>query len=138
MGRLEDRIDYNREQRKRITDREQPHAERLKEIREAFNVTQLDFYCKACAKDFTTTAYKHVRETNYWPIAYYVGLCPKRHRCLRYITEKYKDPYYWTSKLLQRQRVDLADAMLTPDHPRFKLVYPEQYKKIMEETKNDY
>ena len=138
MDKLTSRIEYNREQREKIFNRDQPYKDRMREIHDAYNVTKLDFFCTVCDTDFSGNAYKQVRTLGPQIVAYYVGLCPRRHKCLRYITDKYRDPYYWTSKVLARQRVDLADAILTPDNPRFRLVYPEQWRQLTEDTKHDH
>jgi hypothetical protein len=71
------------------------------------------------------------------PTAWYTGYCPNGHRMIRRITDKDSDPYYFMSDILKRQRYDLRDMLLTPDDPRFKELYPEQYKQLNgEETTN--
>jgi hypothetical protein len=49
---------------------------------------------------------------------------------IRRITDKSSDPYYVMSPFLQRQRYDLIDAFITPDDPRFKVLYPDKYAKL--------
>ena len=102
----------------------------MKVIREAYDVTRMDFWCEECQKDFTANAYKRIGEAGRWPVAWYVGVCPDRHQCIRYITDKGHDPYYWKSKMIREQRHEMADAMLIPSDPRFRLVYPEKWREL--------
>jgi hypothetical protein len=49
---------------------------------------------------------------------------------IRRITDKVQDPYYYQSLMLNRQRYNMRDDLLTPDDPRFKLLYPKQYEEL--------
>lgn len=130
VERLTRRIEDRREARERIAMREAGYKDHVKVIKEAYEETHMDFWCEKCKKDFSTTGRKQVRYASRWPVAYYVGLCPKGHSTMRYITDKGHDAYYGRSEMMRRQRVELADAMLTPDNPRFALVYPQKYREL--------
>lgn len=39
--------------------------------------------------------------------------------------------------MIQRQRYELQDAFLTPDDPRFKVLYPKQYKELIKKKDED-
>lgn len=136
--RLLRRIEDNRSSRERIALQEKGYTDHKRVIIEAYEVTRMDFWCQACRKDFNTSARKQVRFSSRWPVAWYVGLCPKKHVCIRYITDKDRDPYYRRSVMIARQRVELADAMLTPDNPRFALVYPQKYREIERMKEENY
>lgn len=128
--RLLRRIEDNRSSRERIALREQGYNDHKRAISEAYEVTRMDFWCEKCGKDFSTSGRKQVRFSGRWPVAWYVGICPARHVAIRYITDKDHDPYYRKSVMIQKQRVEMADAMLTPDDPRFAILYPKQYREF--------
>lgn len=130
IERLTRRIEDRREARERIAMREVGYKEHVKVIKEAYEETLMDFWCDKCKKDFSTTGKKQVRHSGRWPVAWYVGLCPKKHVAIRHITDKNHDPYYGRSEMMKKQRAKLADAMLTPDDPRFALVYPQKYREL--------
>lgn len=62
--------------------------------------------------------------------AFYEAQCPEGHTSVRYITDKLTDPYFINSPFVRAQQVEFEDAMLSPDNPRFKVLYPEAYDKI--------
>jgi len=135
VERLQSRIEANRESRERELLKDKALEDRLKVIREAFPITRLGFWCRKCRQDFEGQAFKQVRypASGGAPVAWYRSFCPKRHEAIRRITDKLKDNYYYESEMLKRQRIDLADAMLTPDDPRFRVVYPDQWQKLEQE-----
>lgn len=97
------------------------------EIREAPEMKQMDFFCRECNRDFIATGYKRVHRDG---MGTYLGACPNGHGCVRYITEKWRDPYWELSPKVRFDRLKYADDMLTPEDPRFKTVYPQQWKAI--------
>ena len=125
------RYDQRRAERAAMERKMRPFKERIEAIMHAPRFTITDFWCDQCRKDVTGTGFKQVcafREK--LPTAWYTSFCPKGHRITRRITDKDTDPYYTRSLLVQRQRYDLRDLLLTPDDPRFKVLYPEAYAKL--------
>jgi hypothetical protein len=57
---------------------------------------------------------------------------------MRYITDKGHDPYYGRSEMMRKQRAQLADALLTPDNPRFALVYPQKWRELQAMKEQQY
>jgi len=129
---LKERYDRARAIRRAKQDRERPYMERISAIYEAPRFIITDFFCPVCKRDCTGTGYKQIctiREI--FPTAWYLGICPKGHRMIRRITDKSSDPYYDLSPVVARQRFEMRDALLTPDDPQFRLLYPEQWDKLM-------
>lgn len=133
-ARLARRIQGNREERQRHEERSKAVEERIGVIADAQHRVPYPFWCEPCNADFEGVAYKEVRENRGWPLAWYVGFCPKGHKCLRYITDRYKDPYSWQSYLVKVQRAKYADDFMQPSDPRFREKYPEQWAKLQEES----
>lgn len=138
IKKLKNRYDRLREQRQAREEAERPLKDRMDLIFSAPLRVNTDFWCNKCKRDCSGSGYRRVctvRETA--PTAWFVAYCPKGHQMIRRITDKTTDPYYEQSIMIQRQRFELADAILTPDDPRFKVLYPKQYKELMGKNKND-
>lgn len=109
-------------------------SERAQEIKDAQPTQRMDFFCSECERDFGGIGHKEVR----WPkgsvwFAFYRGRCPEGHLTIRYITDKLKDPYFYKSPFVRKQQSVYADAMIGPDNPRFKVLYPEAYERIQQQ-----
>lgn len=106
-------------------------SERAQEIKDAPESQMMDFYCDTCKRDFGAMGFKQVRipKKSVW-FAFYEANCPNNHKALRYITDKLTDPYFFNSPFVREQQNQFEDAMITPDNPRFKLLYPEAYERI--------
>lgn len=131
IKKLEERYDKIRADKWAEQERERPFKERVRAIIDAPRFVVTDFFCHVCKKDCVGTGYRQVctiREKA--PTAWYMGICPNNHRMIRRITDKDTDPYYDRSPLVARQRYELRDAVLQPNDPRFKELYPEAYKKL--------
>lgn len=129
--RLKAYYDDIRKKREAIAEKNAPFLDRVKAIMDAPRVARLDFWCTVCKKDCTGPGYRQVatiRERV--PTAWYVAFCPQGHRMIRRITDKSDDPYYYQSMFLQRQRMDMAMDLLTPDDPRFRILYPKQWEEL--------
>ena len=132
MKRLINRYDEARAKRLKKEEEERPIKEQIDAIIEAPRFSTIDFWCNKCKKDCSGTAYRQIRTLPHrLPIAWYMGFCPKGHKLIRRITDKLCDPYYFQSIMIKRQRMEYADLLLTPDNPKFKEIYPEQYKELM-------
>jgi hypothetical protein len=140
---LRKRVKRNREERaadKRRIEREQL---RYQEYQDAPEQTQMGFWCRACNADFEAPALKtfamgfDVDKGCAYAIlplfAFFVGHCPKGHKAIRHISDKHTDPYYMESAMLKQQRLALADDLLQPDDPRFRIKYPQQWRAMQED-----
>jgi len=139
--KLRARFEDTRKKRIAKYEEERPLIERLGTIFNADRYATTDFFCNTCKRDCTGTGYRQVLTLRKWlPTAWYVGTCPNGHKMIRRITDKNTDPYYYQSYMVQRQRNEMEDSFLTPDNPRFKLLYPDKYDELMKKdgqrTKN--
>lgn len=94
-------------------------------------VKNMAWWCDQCRQDCDGPGFKEIR----WPVgdlwfAFYRGFCPKGHMLVRRITDKMTDPYFFKSRVIQREQAEHADEMLTPNDPRFREVYPEQWADL--------
>jgi hypothetical protein len=130
--RLKDRYDLVRKLRLEQRDKERPFFERMESVFEAPLITRTDFWCNVCKRDCSGNGYRQVflsTSRPKMPTAWFKGHCPLGHIVIRRITDKNTDPYYDLSFNLQRQRYDLKDDLLTPEDPRFRVLYPKQYEE---------
>lgn len=128
------RVERNRAWRDADLKKTQSYRDRMNAIREAKRVDRLAFWCDNCHKDFISIAYKQVRQPKgQLPIAWHVGKCPCGYKALRYITDKGADPYYYKSFYMKLERVKLSNDLVQPGDPRFRILYPAQYRKMQED-----
>lgn len=114
--------------------RTQAYRDRMLEIKHAPNRDRVAFWCSKCQRDIVSYAYKQVRyPKGQLPIAWHVGKCPDGHTLIRYITDKGADPYYHQSFFMRLERSRLANDLVQPDDPRFRILYPAQYRKMQED-----
>lgn len=148
VKRLADKVADSRKYRAQEEATQKMRSQRLSEINEAPESVLTDFWCDhpACRKDFSTLGYKHLNwvhniETGMneppeiWR-AWYAANCPSGHRCIKRITDKQYDPYYYQSNKVRKMQRQYADEMLTPDDPRFKTIYPQQWARIQDEIRD--
>lgn len=106
-------------------------SERAQEIKDAPEYQQMDFYCDECEKDFGGVGHKEIRlPKGSVFFAFYRTFCPDGHIATRRITDKIADPYFFNSPFIHAQQKQFEDAMIGPDNPRFKFLYPEAHKKL--------
>ena len=130
---LKDRYDLKRQERADREEKMRPFQERVQAIFDSPLRVTTDFWCNTCKKDCTGAGYRQVCTIDAkHPTGWFTGYCPKGHKLIRRITDKITDPYYEMSFMIRRQRYDLKDEFLTPDDPRFKVLYPRQWKELME------
>lgn len=135
IKKLKDRYDRINTEKLAKEEKERPFKERIQAIFSAPRFIVTDFFCPVCKRDCTGTGYRQVQTFREWaPTAWYLGICPNGHRMIRRITDKETDPYYDLSPIITRQRYELRDALLTPDDPRFKILYPKQWEKLYGNT----
>lgn len=121
-------------QQKRVDDKEY-HREKEKEkqernklILEAPLVVVTDFYCHQCQKDFKSMAIRQLEQD--WTfnqfIAFYKTKCNEGHWCIRYITDKYHDPYWMRSKSVARDRGTHYKDIIQPFETGYNMIYGKQ------------
>lgn len=135
VNNLQQRVDRNRKEREREKKWREYLDARWKLINEAARFHKTDFWCRHCTLDFTAYGFKRVSTAVPPPDAWYEAFCPLGHFAVRHITDKPRDPYYRESVLIRQQRHELRDELLQPDDPRFKHVYPTQWRRMQEEMK---
>ena len=98
--------------------------ERQSEIDSVKNIVVTDFYCKKCDDEFRGVVIKQIElPFNGPPIAYFKHKCDKGHWCMRYITDKYKDPYWRLSKAVARDKGKNYKDLIQPSEEGFNLLY---------------
>ena len=138
IQRLKDRYDDAEASRLLQEELARPFNERMEAIFTAPRYCTTDFWCNICKRDCSGTGYRQVCTVRHTlPTAWFVGYCPLGHKMLRRITDKDTDPFYDFSEMIQRQRYELQDAFLTPDDPRFRVLYPKQYKELIKKKDED-
>jgi len=137
LERLKRIVDNNYAERERESTRLMKRDENYNLIKSSPNLKLTEFFCSKHQLDFTTLAYKQVSGDK----AVYKADCPKcscepnysfTKRCERYITDRFKDPYYNESLLIRKQRFDARDDLLQPGDPRFNLLYGGNRNKIIQ------
>ena len=130
---------YDAKRKKRFEEQaaKQPYLDRMEAIKTAPAYIVTDFFCSVCKRDCQAAAVKQVSTQRELHTAWFTGYCPKGHKLIRRITDKESDPYYSLSMVMKRQRWEMRDAMLTPEDPRFKKLYPKQWKKLWKERIKD-
>jgi len=93
----------------------------LKDIAGFKDIELLDFWCEHCKRDFVGRAKKQI---DLWcPIAFY----KIKHRCgswcMRHITDRPRDPYFYRSMFIARQRQDKFNDALQPFQTGFNTLY---------------
>lgn len=132
VQKVQKELAQERENKKK---REDP---RWKEILESAQQQRMDFWCDTCQQDYSGMGRKVICgsydiDTGVFTPrrdAYYLAFCPERHRMVRYILDIHQDPYYRKSVKVRMDRWKYRDDLLTPNDPRFKIVYPERWKEI--------
>lgn len=128
IQRLKKRIEGNREERAAYQKMYDQLQDRTREIVDAKDKWPNSFWCDICKADFNARAHKVVRKLpRRMPFAWWVGYCPKKHKCIKRITERPNDPYYLKSFVVRRDRARYKDELLTPNDHRFWLLYGHKH-----------
>lgn len=109
------------EDRKRHQDIERARDQNLKDIQGFKDIEFLDFWCDDCKVDFTGRAKKQV--DNWSPKAYYKIKHTCGKWCIRHITERFLDKYFFKSKKVAYDRGKAYAEMLQPFESGFNLMY---------------
>jgi len=126
LERLKERVQKTQDEldQERAKDRKEKDRRELVELNERSPYYKRDNgWCDKCHRDYSVLYTKHGNET----LAYYLGTCSKGHTVRREIT--LRDRYYDHSILVRAERDRHSDDLLTPDHPRFKYVYPDKWRE---------
>ncbi len=102
-------------------DRIKLSEEREKDIKNAPFKETKPFYCETCKEDFMSEAIKQV--DSWSPIAFYKTKCFKGHWCIRHITDRVKDRYFFKSKRVAIDRGKAFADMLQPFQTNYNLMY---------------
>lgn len=92
-------------------------------------MTTVSFFCKACGVDqdlnarLITNSYAQTFQANCQD-------CGKK--LIRYITDKNKDPYFYESVKLKKQRHEMKRDLIQPGQEGFQMLYKKEYDKIQE------
>jgi len=108
---------YDREYKKSL-------YELNKDIQEAKMMAATEFLCTSCHTEFKGVAVKQISEQfdgSY--IAFYRHKCDCGKFCIRYITDKHKDPYWTRSKVVAMDKGKHYKDMLQPHETGFTLLY---------------
>ena len=115
--RVEDR-NYHREKQKTKDEREDL-------IKDAKPYVQTDFWCDTCKEDFKAQAIKEIEED--WNgngrNAFYKTKCFKGHWCIRLITDRHKDAYWFKSRAVLKDQGEHYADTLQPFETNFNLLY---------------
>lgn len=93
----------------------------LREIQGFKDIEFLDFYCEDCKRDFTARAHKQV--DSWSDVAYYKIKHSCGAWCIRHITDRVRDPYFFRSKRVAYDRTMNANDMLQPWQTGFNMIY---------------
>lgn len=121
---LIERQEKRSEERTYFREKQKLGAERWKEIEDARPMVLTDFCCLKCGEEFRGVAVRQIDiPFNGPPIAFYKHKCDKGHWCMRYITEKWKDPYWVRSKAVARDRGKNYRDVIQSSEEGFNLLY---------------
>lgn len=100
--------------------------ERENTINEAKWFVLTDFFCTDCDKDFIAQAVKEIEQD--WScsnqrVAFYKTKCFCGKWCIRYITDKFRDPYWFKSRAVRADRIKYHDDLLQPFESGYSLLY---------------
>jgi len=107
-------------------DRIKALEERDKEINLAPAKQTMGFYCEKCKEDFMGEAIKQVEvdwSNTSQRIAFYKTKCFKGHWCMRLITDRLKDAYFFKSKRVAQDRMKHSLDLIQSFETNYNLLY---------------
>jgi hypothetical protein len=96
-------------------------------------ISSYDFWCDECDEDFSSPAYKTVHRLYGDPVVCYRTTHECGNDCLRLVSHKDHDPYYWKSGKIRRQRALYAQDVLQADDYGFRTLYGAPYREFEKE-----
>jgi len=98
-------------------------------------VESYDFWCNDCDKDFIAPAYKFsLRLHGEWLITY-VAVCECGRECVRLLSHRDLDPYYYLSEKIQENRNLYANDVIRHDQYGFETHYGRPFKQREDEER---
>lgn len=123
---LIERQETRTEDRNRHREKEKERAERDKLIEDSQKYGPVDFYCDHCAVDFIALSHKetHTDWTNTdQRIAYYRTVHDCGNWCMRRITDRNGDPYWFDSLKVATDRGTYSNALIQSFETDYNLLY---------------
>jgi len=114
-------------QQKRSEDRthsqnvEKDRDGQLKNIQGYAEIETLDFWCDQCKVDFVARAKKQIDSWD--TVAYYKTKHPCGKWCIRHITDRLRDAYFFKSKKVAHDRAEKSNDALQPFETGFNTLY---------------
>jgi len=108
--------------------REQAKAkeERQELIADSADVDVKDFWCADCKRDFCALSHKEI-EVDWSNTSQFVAFYRTKHTCgkwcIRYITDRNRDPYWFKSKKVAADRRDHHNDLLQPFETGYNMLY---------------
>lgn len=128
VTQLKERLDGNKREKEEEQRNQQAIAIRP-ELALAPRYEVNAYWCTMCLRDYDATGKLLIEGHGRNQSGVYVSECPDGHKNYRYVTDKTNDPYFTRSRRVQADRSRYADDFLNPHDPRFKQLYPEQWKR---------
>lgn len=118
---LIERQEKRTEDKQRAKDVEKNRDSILKDIQGFKDIETLDFHCSKCKLDFIARAKK---QTDSWDtIAYYKTKHSCGNWCIRHITDRRQDKYFFLSKKILKQRAEQHNDLLQPFQTGYNTLY---------------
>ncbi len=107
-------------------DKDKANAEREEIIADAHKKSVMDFWCDECKEDFKGAAILQIEVDWTNPrqrIAFYRMKCFAGHWCIRYITDRMRDPFFFKSRMMRRLQGEHYDDTLQEFQSGFNMLY---------------
>ena len=111
------------EDREYFRNREKEKEERLNDIKSAPDEQLMEFWCEVCQEDFRMIG-KKVFQSNFGElVAYYRTKHKCGMNCIRHITDKYRDKYFFQSRKVKKDQVDNFNNVIQPFQTGHNMLY---------------
>ena|SRR3990167_4405641 len=133
--RLKQRVEDQQKLQEQEKERQKKKPNVLMEEETGKMIGSFDFWCDDCQEDFSSWAYKTSHRLYGDRVAVWRTQCPIcEEECIRLITHKDEDPYYYKSSKIRRQRNEYSTDLLQAEEYGFKSYYgnvdEEKIKKL--------
>lgn len=107
-------------------EREKGREDREDLIKDAKPKDLKEFWCETCKEDFVAEAVREIEPD--WShstqrISFYRTKCFKGHWCIRLITDRHKDTYFFRSRRVAADRGEHSTDVLQPWETNYQLLY---------------
>lgn len=100
--------------------------ERRKVMEDSLEYTTMDFWCNDCREDFKANAVREI-EQDWTNPRQFIGFYKTKHWCgkwcLRHITDKNRDAYWFKSKAVRVDRAKGHNDLIQPFESGYNLLY---------------